>query len=92
LDVSKHTELKQLWCSGNRLTSLNINGCIKLGQQGDDVLIGYNRLSATALDGIFRALPVVTSSPTINVNGNDGRYTCNKGIATSKGWKVENFL
>lgn len=49
--------------------------------------IRWNSLSATTLDAIFTALPVVVGK-TINVNGNPGSATCTPSIATVKGWTV----
>ena len=53
------------------------------------VSINYSncRLSATALDAIYTALPTITSQ-TITVSGNWGTATDNPAIATAKGWTV----
>ena len=53
------------------------------------VSINYSncRLSATALDAIYTALPTITSQ-TITVTGNWGTATDNPAIATAKGWTV----
>ena len=45
------------------------------------------RLSATALDAIYTALPAITAQ-TITVTGNWGTATDNPAIATAKGWVV----
>src|SRR5690606_32647812 len=50
--------------------------------------IRYNSLSATELDRIFTALPIVTGTHTINVASNIGSATCNPTIATAKNWVV----
>jgi hypothetical protein len=49
--------------------------------------IRWNSLSATTIDAIFTALPVVVGK-TINVGGNPGSATCTPAIATAKGWTV----
>jgi len=45
------------------------------------------RLSATALNAIYTALPTITAQ-TITVSGNWGTSTDNPAIATAKGWTV----
>lgn len=47
----------------------------------------YGNMNATELNRIFTALPTVTGK-TIDVRGNPGYSTCNKTIATAKGWTV----
>lgn len=49
--------------------------------------IRWNSLSATTIDAIFTALPVVVGK-TIDVSGNPGSATCTPTIATAKGWTV----
>ncbi|MDP2106173.1 MAG: hypothetical protein Q8J76_09290, partial [Desulfobulbaceae bacterium] len=46
-----------------------------------------NSLPVEEINRIFTALPVVTGK-TINVLANPGYATCNKTIATAKGWTV----
>jgi hypothetical protein len=81
-----------LRCYENQLTSLNISGCIKLGTDTNSdtysVSISSNKLSATALNEIFTALPTVTNNQEIEITDNPGTSTCNKSIATNKGWRV----
>jgi hypothetical protein len=90
LDVSKNRKLTILECGGNQLTSLNVTGCTQLGQDQNikAVYIQDNQLSATALNEIFTALPIVTNNSIIDINDNPGTFTCNKSIATKKGWRV----
>jgi len=52
-----------------------------------------NQLSAIALNILFGTLHSNTiSGKVISVFGNPGADTCNPGIATEKGWKVETVL
>jgi len=51
------------------------------------VAITYLSLDASALNDIFTDLPTL-SGRTININGCLGSATCNRTIATSKGWTV----
>lgn len=53
-------------------------GCIELNAPFD----------ATWLNTMFSRLPVVTGSQSIDVRFCDGYATCNKTIATAKGWTV----
>ena len=57
------------------------------GGTSPQIDIRWNSLSATTIDAIFTALPVVTGK-TINVAGNPGSATCTPTIATAKGWTV----
>lgn len=57
------------------------------GGTSPQIDIRWNSLSATTIDAIFTALPVVTGK-TINVAGNIGSATCTPAIATAKGWTV----
>lgn len=52
-----------------------------------NVDLRYNNLSASEIDRIFTALPVL-SGKTISINGNPGAATCDRSIATAKGWTV----
>jgi hypothetical protein len=48
-----------------------------------------NRLSATALNEIFAALPTrLGSVGYMRISGNPGASTCNRSIAENKGWSV----
>lgn len=57
------------------------------GGTSPQVDIRWNSLSATTINAIFTALPVVTGK-TINVAGNPGSATCTPSIASLKGWTV----
>ncbi|GHT23369.1 hypothetical protein FACS189464_3280 [Bacteroidia bacterium] len=45
-------------------------------------------LTETTLNALFNILPIATSSAKIEIDGNPGTSTCNKSIATGKGWTV----
>jgi hypothetical protein len=69
------------------------NGCINLSQGRTDGLrftISYANcnLSAAALNDIFTGLGTASGAQTITITGNPGEATCNKTIATAKGWTV----
>jgi hypothetical protein len=49
--------------------------------------VGNCKLSASALNAYYTALPTVTSQ-TLTVTGNWGVVTDNPAIATAKGWTV----
>lgn len=51
------------------------------------ISIANFKLSATALNDLFAALPTVTGQ-TLTVTGNPGAATCDTSIATAKGWSV----
>ncbi len=57
------------------------------GGTSPQIDIRWNSLSATTINAIFTALPVVTGK-TINVAGNPGSATCTPTIASLKGWTV----
>lgn len=52
------------------------------------VSIKFMSLDATALDAVFTSLGTANAGATINITGNPGAATCNKTIATNKGWAV----
>lgn len=52
-------------------------------------LVDNPAMSALSLNALFRQLPQATSDTrTINLNNNAGDATCDKSIATQKGWTV----
>jgi hypothetical protein len=48
-----------------------------------------NKLTAEALNALFSGLPT-RQDCTIGIAGNPGSNTCNRSIATEKGWKFNN--
>lgn len=92
LDVSKNTALTELSCGGNNLTSLDVSKNTAL----TELWCHNNNLSADALNKIFNDLPQgkkvndgYYSQSTIYIYNNPGTNTCDKSIATNKGWRVQ---
>lgn len=80
------------------LDSVSVKSCsdltgIKLGSNNSLSslkLIDNTSLSATSLNTIFGELPLATGRrATIRLSGNAGDNTCDRSIATSKGWVFE---
>ncbi|KGN91819.1 hypothetical protein HQ43_07010 [Porphyromonas canoris] len=88
LDVSNNAKLTFLYCDSNKeLTSLKISNSIN-----EFLFCRHCKLSAEALDNIFRTLPDVSGSekdPKVFVEKNPGADDCHPEIATKKGWKVD---
>ncbi|MDR0427456.1 MAG: hypothetical protein LBH12_02510, partial [Dysgonamonadaceae bacterium] len=81
LDVSRNTELARLECYSNQLTALDVSNNTEL----TELRCQENQLAAAALNTIFTSLPTVQSGY-IYISGNPGTATCNRSIATNKGW------
>ena len=69
------------------------NSCSSLCQgrtNGITISISYIncKLSTAALNDIFTGLGTAGGAQTITITGNPGEATCNKTIATGKGWTV----
>jgi hypothetical protein len=47
-----------------------------------------NNFTASALNALFESLPDVDSGD-LYIGGNPGASTCNRSIATGKGWSVD---
>jgi len=77
-------ELKVIECRGNQLTALDVSKCTALIYLD----CSYNQLSASALNALFNSLPTRKSEDeaTISIFENPGSPTCDKTIATKKGW------
>ena len=86
LDVSKCTALIMLYCDRNKLTSLDVSKCTALSI----LYCSSNQLSASALNSLFNSLPTRKSEDKaiIYCGNNPGFDTCDKTIATKKGWTV----
>ena len=69
------------------VTSVEIDWANSNYSAGAAAIYLYCSLDATELNRIFTALPTVTGK-TIYIKGNPGTATCNKTIATGKGWTV----
>lgn len=53
-----------------------------------NINLSYQNLSTSEINRIFTALPSGVTARTINVTNNPGYATCDKTIATAKGWTV----
>ena len=81
LDTSKVTKMKQTFLSCTSLSKLTLNN-VKVSFD-----ISIKKLSAEALNSLFAGLATV-SDETINISGNPGAATCDRSIATNKGWTI----
>lgn len=72
-----------------KLNSLRLrnNGAGQYAGTSPQINVSYTDLGASALDQLFTDLPTVTAK-TINITGCPGAATCNRTIATGKGWTV----
>ena len=88
LNVSGATALKKLDCSENRLTSLDVSKNTAL----KTLRCMNNLIGPASLNDLFGTLNNNPLPPNerkdIIISGNPGRETCNKNIATEKGWEV----
>ena len=85
LDVSKNTMLVQIYCHYNQLTDLDVSNLNTLYA----LTCSYNQFSAAGLNALFKTLHnnyVNNGVKWIVMNANPGSTTCDKSIATGKGW------
>jgi Leucine-rich repeat (LRR) protein len=87
LDVSNNTTLRVLDCSGNQLKSDALNALFESlhnKENGEELIYSY-------ISGL-RNVPIYRGSGTdrksIYVNANSGANSCDRSIATNKGWIV----
>lgn len=87
IDVSQNKALTKLELGYNDLTSLDVSKCTALKY----LSVQNNRLSSPALNNLFNTLNsnAVSGGKKIYASGNYGFSTCNKVIATSKGWTFQ---
>lgn len=83
LNIRNQVALKTLVCYGNKLKNLEINNNTSL----TEIQCGTNELRAESINNLFLSLP--NNIRTIDINCNPGTNTCNRSIATNKGWIVE---
>jgi hypothetical protein len=71
------------------LNSLRLrnNGASQYAGTSPQINVSYTSLGTAALDQLFTDLPTITAK-TINITGCPGAATCNRAIATAKGWTV----
>jgi len=93
LDVSNNTELNALRCNNNQLTKLDLSNNMKLTDVNEFLALNCsnNKFSDDALNALFGTLHeyIFLDSKSINITGNPGTDTCDKSIATAKGWTVD---
>jgi ankyrin repeat protein len=79
------TSLDYAALNGNGLTSADFTGLNLL----KTISVSFNNMNAAALNALFNTLnSAVLGTKLINIAGNPGTATCNKALATAKGWEV----
>ena len=86
VDVSKCTALIRFKCQENEITSLDVSTCTVL----TELVCNNNQLSTSELNSLFNSLPErkPNDGAIINFRDNPGSDTCDKTIATKKGWAI----
>jgi hypothetical protein len=86
IDVSNNTKLEELSCIRNQLTNLNLINNVAL----KTLILASNDISKFAMDVLFDTLHgnTIEGGKTIYISGNSGTGTCDKSIATARGWTV----
>ena len=86
LDVSKNTALTTLNCRNNSLAVLDVSKNTAMTVLN----CRNNQLAATALNTLFGTLHsnTISGGKNIYISGNSGTATCDRSIATNKGWTV----
>ena len=74
----------------NMMSNLNLTGCSSL----EGLTCCQNSLDADALNELFNTLPDNSSVPTkvVSIAENDGTDTCNRDIALTRGWTVNDTI
>ena len=90
LNVSELTNLVHLVCHNNQLQTLGVAGLTKL----EYLNCMHNKLSGTALNNLFNALPSAPSGILAQLYvkdnpGTTGTELCNPTIATNKRWMID---
>lgn len=70
-----------------KITGIRLTNPNSTFTSSPNVNISYTSLDATALNTLFGDLPTL-SGKTINITGCPGAATCDRSIATAKGWTV----
>lgn len=85
LDISHNTVLKKLDCKFNKLTNLDVSHNTALASLD----CKYNQFSIDGLNSLFSTLHGnALENKTIYIDGNLGTASCDRSIATAKGWIV----
>ena len=88
----QNTKLLKITCAGistkqNKLTSLTFSPLSVFSGSSPQINIAYCAFDDVQLNTLFASLPTL-SSKTINITGCTGAATCDRSIATAKGWTV----
>jgi hypothetical protein len=83
LDISKTTVIQELYCGNNRLSELVAKCAVLKFLDCSD-----NNLSVTAFEELFGTLNSTAFSKTIEIFSNPGCESCDRSIASKKGWSV----
>jgi len=84
LDVSNNTNLIELFCAVNQLTTLDVSKNAKL----DRMSCHNNLFSAAALNDLLTTMPAVSKDCEAFIYKNPGTDDCEASIAENKGWKI----
>lgn len=82
MNLSQATRLDAIFKGCTSLTDINAVG-MKVSFSVADT-----KLDAEGLNKLFRNLATVTDNVSINISGTPGEESCDKSIATEKGWRV----
>jgi len=87
LDVSKNVALIKLLCRDNQLTNLDVSKNTML------MLLNCNgnQLNTDALNTLFGTLNSNAGIKDFFIRDNPGTKTCNRSIATNKGWAEDGY-
>lgn len=87
LDVSECTALAELVCSDNQITSLDVSTNAKLTLLYFQMDFRKGQLTSSALNALFETLP--GNQGIIRIKNHPGTKSCDRSIATDKGWTFE---
>ena len=82
LDAQSVTSAGHMFFNCSSLESVRLYGLSR------SVSVSNTKLNATELNRLFESLGVAQGSQTISINNTPGAATCNRSIATKKGWTV----
>ena len=82
LDTSSVTNTSGMFQGCSSLTTVVLNGL------GADLSVADTNMGADALNALFDGLATVTDGRTVDITNTPGAATCDRTIATNKGWTV----
>lgn len=85
--LAKFSYLK-IGYNGGPLAYVDVNWAASPFASAANCIVLFGSLSSGEIDRIFTALPTVAGIQSIDVRFNPGYATCDKTIATAKGWTV----